>query len=48
MNRKMGIALSALLAGAAAFGLSHQAAAQAGAGWVQLFNGQNIANWPGP
>jgi len=45
MNRKTGIALGLLLAGAAAFGLSHQAAAQAGAGWVQLFNGQNIANW---
>jgi 3-keto-disaccharide hydrolase len=45
MNRKLGIAFGVLLAGAAALGISHQAAAQAGAGWVQLFNGQNLANW---
>lgn len=45
MNRKLGIAFGLLLAGAAAFGLSQQAAAQAGAGWVQLFNGQNMNGW---
>jgi hypothetical protein len=45
MNRKLGIAFAVLLAGAAALGLSQQASAQAGAGWVQLFNGQNLANW---
>jgi hypothetical protein len=45
MNRKLGIALGLLLAGAAAFGLSQQASAQAGAGWVQLFNGQNLNGW---
>jgi hypothetical protein len=45
MKRMMGIAAGLLLAGAAAFGLSQQAAAQAGAGWVQLFNGQNMNGW---
>jgi hypothetical protein len=45
MNRTLGIAAGLLLAGAAALGLSQEVAAQAGAGWVQLFNGQNTVNW---
>lgn len=45
MNKKIAIALGLLMTGAAAFGLSEAANAQAGAGWRQLFNGQNIANW---
>jgi hypothetical protein len=45
MKRNLGIGLGVLLAGAAAFGLSQQVAAQAGAGWVQLFNGQNLNGW---
>jgi len=45
MRRTLGITAGLALAGVAAFGLSHHALAQAGAGWVQLFNGQNVANW---
>ncbi len=45
MKRKLGIAASLLMASVAAFGISSHAFAQAGAGWVQLFNGQNLNGW---
>ena len=45
MKHRSIIAMGLLLGGIAAMGIAHQASAQAGAGWVQLFNGQNLVNW---
>jgi hypothetical protein len=45
MKRQSVIAMGLLFAGLTAAGALQQASAQAGAGWVQLFNGQNMNGW---
>jgi Domain of Unknown Function (DUF1080) len=45
MKRLAAISLALLAIGCAAVWHSHQASAQANAGWVTLFDGKNLDNW---
>ena len=45
MNRRSVVALGCVCAGLAAFAYSHQAAGQANAGWITLFDGKNLDNF---
>lgn len=45
MRRLMAVGFGLLVVGLAGFGLVREAAAQAAAGWVTLFDGKNLDNW---
>ena len=42
MNRRFVIAMGLFCAGLSAFAYSHQAAGQANAGWITLFDGKSL------